>query len=104
MKLQSETENDIFAGNGESSKSCGSSSFCGSNISNITIELSHPHFASETVPSIRTSSAATIIGRYMLVFGGWSNSLRELGDFWVSLLSSIVDVCFTSSIETILGS
>ena len=45
-------------------------------------------------PYERESSAALVIGRYMVMFGGFSNSRRELGDFWVGNLSDYFLNCY----------
>ncbi len=68
----------------DNSKIVANSPYSG-NKSNIAIQFAYPNFATSTKPSIRTSSAAAVVGRYMILFGGWSNNFRELGDFWVRL-------------------
>ena len=34
------------------------------------------------IPCNRCSASSVALGRYMIIFGGWSNTRKELGDFW----------------------
>ncbi len=83
-KCISNENNHFQFASGDNTKIVANSLYSG-NKSDISIQLSYPNFATSTKPSIRTSSAAAVVGRYMVIFGGWSNNLRELGDFWVRL-------------------
>lgn len=45
------------------------------------------------IPCKRCSSTSVFVGRYMVMFGGWSNTRRELGDLWVLDVAPGVEVC-----------
>lgn len=51
----------------------------------------------QIVPCNRCSATSVIIGRYMLMFGGWSNARRELGDLWALDLAPGLQACPRSS-------